>query len=119
MQMTRSLFMHRARRLALRSTALLAVVTAAGRAQESPASPRWDAWLGCWQSAQAATDSMPAAQRTFVCVTSVEPDRSVELVTVAGGRIVGRDTIDASGDQRPVRMQGCTGWRRGEWSRDG
>jgi hypothetical protein len=43
----------------------------------------------------------------------------VEVTTVAGGRVVGRDLVDASGAQRPFDRDGCRGWERAEWAADG
>jgi hypothetical protein len=97
---------------------LVAVVTVVVRAQ-SPAAPRWNAWIGCWQAGAEAPANRVA--HPIVCITRVDGGASVELATVERERasVIARDTLDASGEQRPFSLQGCTGWRRGEWSRDG
>jgi uncharacterized membrane protein YgcG len=42
----------------------------------------------------------------------------VELATIEQGRVVARDTIDASGARRSSDAPGCPAWRSAEWSRD-
>src|ERR671922_311458 len=97
---------------------LVAVVTAVARAQ-SPAAPRWNAWIGCWQAG--AESAANRVAQPIVCITPVDGGATVELATVERERetVIARDTLDASGEQRPFSLQGCNGWRRGEWSRDG
>ena len=94
----------------------LAVVSAVVTAQNS-AAPRWNAWVGCWQADVAGSGS--ATPRATVCVTRTANDAAIELATIERGSVVARDTLDASGEQRPFAIQTCTGFRRGEWSRDG
>jgi hypothetical protein len=43
----------------------------------------------------------------------------VEVATIDSGRVIARDTIDASGAETPVASEGCTGSRSGKWSADG
>lgn len=99
------------------ASGLVAVVAAVATAQ-SPAAPRWNAWIGCWQASTAVAN---LAAQPIVCITPVDGGAAVELATVERERetVIARDTLDASGEQRPFSVQGCSGWRRGEWSRDG
>ena len=98
------------------ASGLVAIVCAVAPAQ-SPAAPRWNAWIGCWQ---AGSEVANLAAQPIVCITAAEGG-AVELATVERERatVIARDTLDASGEQRPFSLQGCKGWRRGEWSRDG
>jgi hypothetical protein len=93
-------------------TALIATVAAA----QSPANDaRWEPWLGCWQPV--AQENAPFQRAARVCVTQLG-GAAVEIATVADGRVVARDTIDASGARRAIGAGGCTGWQRADWSPD-
>jgi hypothetical protein len=108
------------RRVALLAAVALVTVAATAAAQTNSVQSRWDAWLGCWKAAELTTASVsaPAAARPLVCVTRTSLSSAVEIATLQNGAVVARDTIDASGQQRAVSAQGCTGWERAQWSGD-
>lgn len=90
-------------------------------AQGAEPDPRWLPWLGCWQVAGAETLDLPegAEPLPVVCVTPTGSSTEVELVSVAGGKVLSRERVQAGGQQRARPDQGCTGWERAEWSADG
>jgi hypothetical protein len=106
--------------------ALAAVTAGAARAQDGAPDARWQAWYGCWSAAPdtavdgpgAALVGPPAGAGAVACVTPAGA-AGVEVTSVAGGRVVGRDRLDASGARRAFQREGCAGWERGEWSADG
>ena len=78
--------------------------------------PRWDAWLGCWQS-EAVSDPM-AAGAGLTCVvpaTGAGPS-AVNVLSIASGKIETRERLDASGRTRPIEQPGCKGSETAEWS---
>jgi hypothetical protein len=97
--------------------ALVTLAAGAGAGAQSTADPRWAAWLGCWQPSPASVADLPASL-PFVCVSPTNVSSAVEIATIANGAVVTHDTVDASGKQRPVEKQGCSGWQRAEWSAD-
>ncbi len=103
------------RRTALLSSALLLTAASMAGAQTSAVAPSWDAWIGCWKPAFAAT---PASASPTVCVSRTAVSSAVEVATIQNGTVLTRDTIDASGQQRAVSSQGCTGWELARWSAD-
>lgn len=109
-----------ARRALFAAGVIISAAATAG-AQANTLVPRWDAWIGCWKPAVPATTAAaetPASSRTTVCVSSTNVSSAVEVATMQNGVVITRDTIDATGQQRPVSTQGCTGWERAQWSAD-
>jgi hypothetical protein len=104
------------RRLAALS-ALFVLGSAAIAGAQGTAAPRWDAWLGCWQASVPVTRSA-AETIPRVCVARTNSNSAVEISTEQGGKVVSRDTIDASGQAQAVSMQGCSGTKRAQWSAD-
>jgi len=115
------------------TTALLAGLLALSlpitmSAQSAPADPRWQGWIGCWRPAptpstpddQAASLGIPSfdANAPLLCVVPAEGASAVEMVTVADGKIVSRETIDASGTQWSRTRGGCAGVESARWSDD-
>lgn len=98
------------------TAALAFVPVSRATAQATVQDSRWAPWIGCW--APTTGSFWVASQTTAVCVSRVG-DNAVQLTTVDTGRIMSRDTIDASGARRNFTSEGCSGWRSGEWSRDG
>ena len=75
--------------------------------------------IGCFEtSAGFRGGRTPTAARPTVCVSRTAVSSAVELSTIQNGTVLTRDTIDASGQQRPVSAQGCTGWELARWSAD-
>ena len=130
------------RRLAQR-TIVVVLATSGSLAAQSSADSRWLAWTGCWQPVDGppgqATSSgsgdigltmlrmIPNASvpsrsvntsLPLVCVVPGTAASTVHVVTVDSGRVIARDTIDASGQQVAMSRDGCTGWRRATWSPD-
>jgi hypothetical protein len=62
---------------------------------------------------RSANTSLP-----LVCVVPGTAASAVQVVTVDSGKVVARDTIDASGQQVAMSRDGCSGWRRATWSPD-
>jgi hypothetical protein len=80
---------------------------------------RWQAWLGCWQPADApASSGAAAAPVTAVCVSPIDAPSAVEVATIEDGKVTARDTIDASGAERRIDKEGCVGATAGRWSAD-
>ena len=74
------------------------------------------AWLGCWSAdlSAARTDAPP----TIVCITPTASVDVADVITVQDGKIVGRETLDATGRPRAIDAARCTGARSAHWSRD-
>lgn len=98
--------------------AALAATAAPGAAQE--AGPRWQAWLGCWESSALASAPVDAAAGArMLCVVPTAEADAVEVVSVSGGGIASRSLIRADGAQHATEREGCTGWESAAWSADG
>lgn len=100
-------------------SAVAAVVAIAPRGGAQATQPttqnlRWQAWFGCWRG----SDVQPSENGPFVCVRPTAEPSAVEVAVVDSGRVTNRDTLDASGAERPVDKQGCKGTQRGDWSAD-
>ena len=93
------------------AAALLGGRTAPAWAQDAQADPRWLAFLGCWESSDAAGQ--------WLCVSPAAGASAVDLVTVVGGQVVSRERIAATGERLPSTRDGCTGWESAEWSAQG
>jgi hypothetical protein len=119
---------HRKATTAVVAGLLALTLPAALSAQSAPADPRWQGWIGCWRPApapstpddQAASLGIPAvdANAPLLCVVPAEGASAVEMVTVADGRVVARETIDASGAQLSRERDGCAGVESARWSAD-
>jgi hypothetical protein len=74
------------------------------------------AWLGCWSAelSAARTDAAP----TIVCITPTASVDVADVITMQDGKIVGRETLDATGRPRAIDAARCTGLRSAHWSRD-
>jgi hypothetical protein len=108
------------RMIARFSTAILALGAVLGgaapaRAQLVAASPKWQAWIGCWSDASQA----PLATVPVVCIVPTQAAGAVDVVTVDSGKVVSRYTVDASGAEHAVNRDGCTGSESARWSNDG
>ena len=75
------------------------------------------AWLGCWSAdlSAARADAAPS----IVCITPTTNVNVADLLTVQEGRVVARETLDATGRPRAIDAARCTGVRSATWSRDG
>ena len=119
-------------RLAVAGAALAGVTVAAlpstGSAQTSSTlDARWQPWLGCWKAAAPHNAAISFSRSAdpgppLVCVipSSAASARSgVQVVTIADGKIVARDTIDADGRSTSRSKDGCTGTESANWSANG
>jgi hypothetical protein len=106
--------------LLLAAAARGAAAQTAGAAGASP-DARWSAWYGCWSpaldSASLAGGSL-AGRAPTTCVTPAGGS-AVDVTTVAGGKVVSRERVDASGARQQFTRDGCGGWEKAEWSADG
>jgi hypothetical protein len=97
---------------------LLAASVRPVQAQGTSTDPRWDAWLGCWEAADASglrVIGSPTAP--LVCVTPAAGTSAVDIVTVADGKVLNRTHVDANGERRATTKDGCTGWESAVWAR--
>lgn len=94
--------------------AALIMVGASVHAQQAP-DTRWESWLGCWTSAP--TEARSAGMRV-VCITPASRTDVVDVTVIADGRVIARDTIDATGNARAIEANGCAGTERATWSAD-
>jgi hypothetical protein len=84
------------------------------QAQSTGYDARWQAWLGCWQPPEARlTGGSP-----YVCVIPGSGSSSVSVVTISNGKEISRQRIEATGQQRPITEDGCSGWESAQWSAD-
>jgi hypothetical protein len=74
------------------------------------------AWQGCWSAdlSAARADAAPS----IVCITPTASVDVADLFTVQEGRVVARETLDATGRPRAIDAARCTGVRSAHWSRD-
>ncbi len=94
----------------------LVVASPSAGAQVAASSGRWLAWVGCWRPDDPT--QLPLVNAPVVCVVPTSTASAVDIVTVDSGKVVSRYTVDASGAQRSVNRDGCTGWERARWSSD-
>lgn len=100
------------RNAVLGGVAALALMAAPSAGTEREADPRWLPWLGCWQPAGGAADHL-------LCIRPLADAQGVEMITYADGRVLSEETVRADGEQRSVQREGCNGWERADFSRDG
>jgi hypothetical protein len=121
--------LQRCRVAGLRAGAWLAVILAAApvRAQQPQsaaappqADPRWEAWLGCWEPVSGPVKvAGDTASTPLVCVIPVPGSVGVDVATISGGKLVTRVRIEATGEQRTVAREGCSGWESARFSAQG
>jgi hypothetical protein len=98
------------------AAALLAAAVSSAPGQTAIYGAGLQAWLGCWSAELSAvrTDAAP----TIVCITPTASVDIADVLTVQDGRIVARETLDATGRPRPIDAARCTGERSARWSTD-
>ena len=95
----------------------LAAVATTASAQQARVGPKWIGWVGCWTSAVPGPSG--AENGGVVCITpSGQGGDAVDVTTIADGKVVSTQRIDASGAERPLEAKGCTGVQRASWSAD-
>ncbi|MBC7670778.1 MAG: hypothetical protein H7247_00030 [Polaromonas sp.] len=92
--------------------ALVALAASTSAAQQSAAGPKWQAWIGCWVTLP-AEPNLPT-----VCISPTSSSDAVAVTALSGGRVLSRDTIDASGRERTIAEKECSGTKTGAWSAD-
>src|SRR4051812_20518218 len=100
----------------VRAAFLLALV--APLTASSAQGPKWRAWTGCWAITPPSDRTEPLPGQRYVCVAPTSNTDVAEIVSVADGSIISRDTVDASGRALPVNAVGCAGQRSATWSAD-
>jgi hypothetical protein len=85
---------------------------AQGTSAAASTDARWEAFVGCW----APEPGIPGP--TAVCVLPAGAAR-VDVVTIAGGKVASRESIDASGVRAPSIREKCEGGDVARWSADG
>ncbi len=89
-------------------------------AQDVSADLRWQAWLGCWEAVELeATPPTGTMKKPRICVIPTAERSAVEIATLVGDSVAIRQRIQATGEQRPLTRDGCTGWERAQWSSNG
>lgn len=89
---------------------------AAMPAAAQDAGPRWQAWVGCWETAASAAAPVDAPDGGMVCVVPTSDAAAVDIITIEGGAIGSRTQVRADDAQHPVSREGCTGWESATWS---
>jgi hypothetical protein len=104
----------RTTRVSALAAVLLAAAVSNASAQSAIYGAGLQAWLGCWSADLAAprTDAAP----TVVCITPTANVDVADVLTVQGGRVVARETLDATGRSRPIDGARCTGERIARWA---
>ena len=106
-----------------RSTLVVAgivVVTASSAgAQQQLAAGSWQGWVGCWTAGPAIGGIAPSATGPLVCLAPTPDANVVDVTTIAGGKVLSTQRIDASGREQVLESNGCTGTHRAQWSADG
>jgi hypothetical protein len=104
---------------------LVAVAASAANAQQAGAQqagdgPKWRGWIGCWApvAAPQVGVSESSEQQMLVCITPTGNPETVDVSTVANGKVVSYQKLDASGREQPVTAKGCSGTQRASWSTD-
>lgn len=88
--------------------ALFSVLVGASAGAQTQNS-KWEAWLGCWR---------PEAAGPMRCIVPGSHPSAAFMLTIDSGRVLARDTVDASGAAHTIAEQGCAGSERGVWSND-
>ena len=98
------------------AAALLAVGASTVQAQSAIYGAGLQAWLGCWSAdlSSVRADDAP----TTVCITPTPNVDVADVITVQNGRVVARESLDATGRPRALDGARCTGERNGRWSSD-
>lgn len=97
--------------------ALLAASVSGAGAQTAVYGAGLQAWLGCWSAGPNGARAEPTP--SIVCITPTAHVDVADVLAVQDGRIVARETLDATGRSRPIDAARCTGVRSASWSRDG
>ena len=99
------------------AAALLLVGASSATGQSAIYGAGLQAWLGCWSADLSAgrADAAPS----IVCITPTANVNVADLFTVQDGKVVARETLDATGRPRAIDAARCNGMRSASWSGDG
>ena len=101
------------------AVAIGAIAPVAG-AQQRMAGPRWQGWVGCWTAvSNAVAWDSNNGEPTTVCVTPTSDTASVDIITLASKKVVGRARVTANGQAVPLSAGACTGTEQARFSADG
>ena len=75
--------------------AAVALLFAAVPAGAQDAGPRWQAWVGCWETAASASAPIDAPEGGMVCVVPTSDASAVEIITLEGGAMESRTQVRA------------------------
>ena len=98
---------------------LMIGATSASAMPETPTAlaPGWQAFVGCWEPIPAPDAAIPDTSRAhLVCIVPVEGSAAVDMVTIADGKVVERERVDATGTATPTRKDDCAGTQSATWS---
>ena len=109
--------MNEIRKIAGALALLVSMAGVAGAQQQAASTAPWRAWIGCWTAADGALAGAPTTQ-PLVCVSPTSSPDAVRITTVAEGKVVSAQTLDASGREGPVEATACTGTQSARWSSD-
>lgn len=102
-------------RTAAAATFLLALAMPAA-AQNTQTDGRWQAWLSCWSPAGTLVRVIGRSPTPVVCVVPGSTASAVDILTVSGGKVVDRMTVDADGQPHAITKEGCKGSQTATWS---
>src|SRR5688500_7442524 len=94
----------------------VAATAAAMPAANESVAPGWQAFIGCWEPVTLPGAAPDTAGPHLVCVVPVEGTSAADMITVADGRIIARERVDATGTPSPVTVEDCSGTRTATWS---
>lgn len=86
--------------------AVFASASPAPAAAQEGASP-WEPWIGCWDRIPRESDATLNSAR--LCVLPSQSPNAVDLVSVVGDSVTGREHLDATAAPRRVQQGDCEG----------
>jgi len=113
---------------AVSALAIAIPAAASAQSQGSQLDARWQPWIGCWRPAppmsNGATAYSPPRNNDppLVCIVpgnDANAPSSVDVVTIAQGKVVAQDTINADGRSIVRSKDHCQGDESAAWSADG
>jgi len=93
----------------LAALALAAVAAAPTTVAAQHTDGRWTPWMGCWEQVGTVSSADAGA---LLCFRPVAGDAGVEMISVEGTEIVGRQTVRADGRDYDTPLEGCQGRER-------
>lgn len=100
----------------LAAALLLLAASRPAAAQATSTDARWQAWLGCWEAADASGLRVIGSPTAPTMCAVPANGSAIELVTVTDGKVLDRTRVDASGARSASSKDGCTGWESATWS---